>query len=180
MSFLRLKELWKSVSDEQTGVSLHYSGHTRTNKKKLFMWKYSYFLGEQLLHRQYGFVITHIHQLTCIKMYMQQLSLTARYQQLTGLFLFPVILSCHKHLNRRILNWLRFVPSRHACKDKKSKTFSPAYLLFWWLLTRRTKEGMECLARHHSLILQKKKTWAAKQSNCILISGSTFPCQVVF
>lgn len=39
---------------------------------------------------------------------------------------------------------------------------------------------MECLAQHHSLILQKKKTRAVKKSNYVPISGSKFPCQVVF
>jgi len=39
---------------------------------------------------------------------------------------------------------------------------------------------MECFAQHHSLILQKKKIKAVKQSKYVPISGSKFPCQVVF
>lgn len=123
----------------------------------------------------------HTQNDVCKNVYALDISTTPRYQQLTGLFLIPHHTFLPQTLlNRGILNWLGFVPSRHSHKDKNNKIFPPAPLTPCLVMRRRAEEGMECLAQHHSLILENKKTRAFKQSNYIPISGSKFPCQVVF
>lgn len=69
-------------------------------------------------------------------------SISPRYQQLTGLVLIPR----HTHLpqtllNRRILNWLRFVPSRHTHKDKKTRSFFYPCLLPILVVSNKKGQG---------------------------------------
>lgn len=120
----------------------------------------------------------------CKNVYAIDISTTPRYQQLTGLFLIPHHTFLPQTLlNRGILNWLGFVPSRHSRKDKNNK-ISPPLLLTPCLVTRRrAEEGMECLAQHHSLILENKRTRKQEHSSKVttfLFLGLNFHARLSF